>query len=47
MEEEYELMDIYALVAAVGGSMGIFLGWSLLSGADVMVGFLRKIGILS
>ena len=26
LEEEYLLMDFYALVAAVGGSMGIFLG---------------------
>ena len=42
LEEEYLLMDFYALVAAIGGSMGIFLGWSILGGADKAISTIRK-----
>ncbi len=30
VEEEYTLQDFTAIVATLGGSIGIFLGWSLL-----------------
>ena len=29
VEEEYVLQDFFAIVATLGGSVGIFLGWSL------------------
>ena len=30
VEEEYEVVDTYDLVASVGGSLGLFLGFSVL-----------------
>ncbi len=36
VEEEYTLQDVYAMVATVGGSVGIFLGWSALDLARIV-----------
>ncbi len=36
LEEEYELMDFGTLLGAVGGAMGMLLGWSFLDGARVL-----------
>ena len=46
LEEEYVLMDIFAVVAAIGGAMGIFLGWSCLDGARLVIRSLQKMSIL-
>ncbi len=41
-EVEYQLQDIYAMVATIGGSIGIFLGWSLYDLSKAMAHCLQK-----
>jgi len=43
VEEEYLLMDLNAIVAAIGGSLGLFLGFSCL---DFLLKLLSKIDLL-
>ncbi len=43
VEEEYLLMDLNAIVAAIGGSLGLFLGFSCL---DFLLMLLSKIDLL-
>ncbi len=38
VEEEYLLLDGIALLSAVGGTMGIMLGWSVLDFAGLISG---------
>ncbi len=42
-EVEYQLQDIYAMVATIGGSIGIFLGWSLYDLSKAMAQGIQKV----
>ncbi len=42
VEEEYTLQDFSAIVATLGGSIGIFLGWSLLDLCRLLAHFLKR-----
>ena len=42
IEEEYQLLDIFAVTAAIGGSIGIFIGWSCMDLVRAMLSLLDK-----
>ncbi len=42
IEEEYTLQDFSAIVATLGGSVGIFLGWSLLDGSRMLASLMKR-----
>ena len=39
LKAEYDLFDLNAIIGSVGGSMGLFLGWSF---ADIVLSFAEK-----
>ena len=43
MEEERPLLDLPTLVATIGGTIGIFLGWSILDAARVFSEWFHKL----
>ncbi len=43
LEEEYVLLDFGGMLSAVGGLVGMFLGWSLLHVAEVLEGVMKKL----
>ena len=44
-EQEYLVMSIDSLMSAIGGFLGLFLGWSFLSIADWLIQKLKKLCI--
>ncbi len=43
LEEEYVLLDFGGMLSAVGGFVGMFLGWSLLHVAEVLEGVMKTV----
>ncbi len=46
IEEDYALQDFSAIVATLGGSIGIFVGWSLYDLAKLVAEWMGRLAII-
>ncbi len=46
VEEDYTLQDFYAIVATLGGSIGIFIGWSFYDVAKLVAEWMGRLTII-
>ncbi len=46
MEEDYTLQDFYAIVVTLGGSIGIFIGWSFYELVKLVAKWMGRLAII-